>query len=102
MVIISILLPFYGDNLDSSPSLGLCLTDQGGQMYLGSDAEHMISTFTNATQDSAGIGWTPRKLGVGFYGVTVEDIKAFYGVSPPRYHIRLAITPPMIATQPFR
>ena len=52
-------------------------------MYLGSDAEHMISTFTNATQDSAGIGWTPRKLGVGFYGVTVEDIKAFYGVSPP-------------------
>lgn len=56
---------------------GLCLTEDGGQMYLGESATHMIETFRNASEDGE-IGWTPRKLDgatPGLYAVTVTDIK---------------------------
>ena len=69
------------DDLVSSGAIanlfGLCLTEEGGQMYLGESAPHLLEAVRNASEGGE-IGWTPRKLNgtaPGLYAVTVTDIK---------------------------
>jgi len=57
-------------------------------MYIGENASSMIHGFRGASEGGK-IGWTPRKADVGFYGVTVNDIKVngvSIGVSPSIYN----------------
>merc|ERR1712224_632767 len=50
---------------------GLRLAKDGGQMYLGGNASHLIDTVSA----SQGVGWTPRVAGSAFYAMEVVDVK---------------------------
>lgn len=66
------------DDLVSSGQMdnvfGLCLTEQGGQMYLGDNGTHLIEHLSETSE----IGWTPRRLDgatPALYAVNVLDIQ---------------------------